>query len=831
MTVRKQDAHRALELLEEYRKQLSSGPENRALHEALTKAIVAIRSRLFQALLDIQEFYVVTLEDSNKSPSDKTEETLKLAQRWEQHPPPIPVDVKQRAQKSLSPQVEAQKAAAAYSGEEWVTETVEIDKGPSGGLGISIAGGYDNRHVEGSEGIYVTKVIPNTAADRDGRIQLGDQVVSVNGASLEYVTHQEAVQTLKETGQFVKLVLRRKVGREWTPVDSMGGTIDRKHRVEQVQVPSSSEAASSDKQPTLSPNNSVNVTLTKNEKGLGFSIAGGRGNQHVLGDDGIFITKIISEGAAEEDGRLEVGDRILQVNSHSMVDVTHDEGVKILRGTDQTVVIHVEKQAYTHVGSPSSDKGELHESIKPYVERTVELTRPKEGLGFNIVGGEGGTGIFISLLAVGGIARQSKMLAVGDQILKVNDTDIMSMTHEEAATVLKNAGDSVKLLVEYKPDEFSDFQAKLQRLQEPIPDSPSIPVSTAPEPTPIKTTEVVQLYVRALFEYDASKDDDRPSQGLSFKHGDILHVLNGSDKDWWQAALVTGQCEDGQQGLIPSKQRIERRSRTNQKTVKFTKSEDPSPDRDRRFSARKTSFKLSKKLPFIKKVGSAPPQATDDSKAVEDNHVPTYEAVSLQRRGYARPVIILGPLKEEINDMLVQEFPDQFAGCVPHTTRPARDGEVDGRDYHFVQSVDDMERDIKAHLFIEAGRYKENLYGTSIKAVQEVAAGGKHCILGVSGYAIRRLQMADLHPIAICIRPVNPEVIRAARAVQGEEDSPEVTQQMFDKGQKIEEEFAEYFTAVVEGSSLQDLYSKVEQVIRDQSGNFIWIPTSDPPLP
>ena len=55
------------------------------------------------------------------------------------------------------------------------------------------------------------------------------------------------------------------------------------------------------------------------------------------------------------------------------------------------------------------------------------------------------------------------------------------------------------------------------------------------------------------------------------------------------------------------------------------------------------------------------------------------------------------------------------------TTREPREGEVDGRDYHFVSSVEQMERDIQAHLFIEAGRYKENLYGTSIRAVQEVA--------------------------------------------------------------------------------------------------------------
>lgn len=47
--------------------------------------------------------------------------------------------------------------------------------------------------------------------------------------------------------------------------------------------------------------------------GLGFSIAGGIGNEHVKDDDGIFVTKIISGGAAEEEGTLSVGDRIMQV--------------------------------------------------------------------------------------------------------------------------------------------------------------------------------------------------------------------------------------------------------------------------------------------------------------------------------------------------------------------------------------------------------------------------------------------------------------------------------------------------------------------------------------
>ena len=67
-------------------------------------------------------------------------------------------------------------------------------------------------------------------------------------------------------------------------------------------------------------------------------------------------------------------------------------------------------------------------------------------------------------------------------------------------------------------------------------------------------TFVLTLH-RALFDYDAAKDDDRPAQGLSFSHGDILHILNSGDTEWWQAALVGNHADDGPQGLIPSKSR------------------------------------------------------------------------------------------------------------------------------------------------------------------------------------------------------------------------------------------------------------------------------------
>lgn len=60
---------------------------------------------------------------------------------------------------------------------------------------------------------------------------------------------------------------------------------------------------------------------------------------------------------------------------------------------------------------------------------------------------------------------------------------------------------------------------------------------------------------RALFEYDKTKDSGLPSQGLSFKYGDILHVTNASDDEWWQARRLNALGEEEGRGVIPSKRR------------------------------------------------------------------------------------------------------------------------------------------------------------------------------------------------------------------------------------------------------------------------------------
>ncbi|XP_015261132.1 PREDICTED: disks large homolog 2-like, partial [Gekko japonicus] len=216
--------------------------------------------------------------------------------------------------------------------------------------------------------------------------------------------------------------------------------------------------------------------------GLGFSIAGGVGNQHIPGDNSIYVTKIIDGGAAQKDGRLQVGDRLLMVNNYCLEEVTHEEAVAILKNTSDVVYLKVGKPTtiymtdpygppdITHPYSPpmenhilsSGNNGTLEykaslASISPgryspipkhmLVEddytshsqhstvtrpptvsiqrsisiegepRKVVLHKGSTGLGFNIVGGEDGEGIFVSFILAGGPADLSGELQRGDQIL------------------------------------------------------------------------------------------------------------------------------------------------------------------------------------------------------------------------------------------------------------------------------------------------------------------------------------------------------------------------------------------------------------------------------
>ncbi|XP_035901344.1 disks large 1 tumor suppressor protein isoform X10 [Anopheles stephensi] len=910
------EAHRALELLEDYHSRLSS-PQDRALRSAIERVIRIFKSRLFQALLDIQEFYELTLLDESKTIQQKTAETLLIASKWEQDnaiktneanrikqqeqeqqqqlqqqqqqqsPPQLQLQQEVDKQPIIelpSPRLTTTKVPTSNANETkqlngdspWEYDEITLIRG-STGLGFSIAGGTDNPHINLDASIYITKVIPGGAAHVDGRLQVNDCIVAVNEVRVVNVTHGEAVDALKQAGDRVTLHIRRKRPPAQAP------------KLEEIE-------------------------LLKGSKGLGFSIAGGIGNQHIPGDNGIYVTKIMEGGAAHIDGRLAVGDKLIAVRTpdggeRNLENVVHEEAVATLKAITNRATLIVQKtnilqalansisnlnslstNAMNNVGvsmvdhaSPDAGGGgggeagggdsemaptarshspafALENSSSRYassnvletgmpigtpravsseditrVPRTIVIRKGASGLGFNIVGGEDGQGIFVSYVLAGGAADLGGELKRGDQLLSVNGISLANASHEDAAQALKNAGGTVTLVVQYRPEDYNRFEQRIQELKQAV---------AAGTGTLLRTSQKRTLYVRALFDYDPNRDDGLPTRGLQFRHGDILHVTNASDDEWWQARRVIGEDEEESIGIVPSKRRWERKQRARDRSVKFQghagannnnlEKVSPTGEEVSTLDRKKKNFSFSRRFPFMKSKDDKNEDGSDqepfmlcytqeDANAEAEENILSYEPVQRLQITYTRPVIILGPLKDRINDDLISEYPNKFGSCVPHTTRPKRDYEVDGRDYHFIASREQMEKDIQNHLFIEAGQYNDNLYGTSVASVREVAEKGKHCILDVSGNAIKRLQVAQLYPIAIFIKPMSVESIMEMNRRMTEEQAKKT----YERTLKMEHEFGEYFTAIVQGDTIEEIYSKVKNVIWSQGGPTIWVPSKE----
>uniref|UniRef100_A0A8C3R7P6 Discs large MAGUK scaffold protein 2 n=1 Tax=Cyanoderma ruficeps TaxID=181631 RepID=A0A8C3R7P6_9PASS len=655
---------------------------------------------------------------------------------------------------------------------------IKLFKGPKG-LGFSIAGGVGNQHIPGDNSIYVTKIIDGGAAQKDGRLQVGDRLLMVNNYSLEEVTHEEAVAILKNTSDVVYL----KVGKPTTIyMTDPYGPPDITHS---YSPPMENHILSSGNNGTLE----YKASLAPISPGRYSPIP-----KHMLVEDDYTrppepvystVNKLCDKPPSPRHYSPVECDKSFLLSApypHYHVGLL----------PDSEITSHSQHSTATRPPTVS-----LQRTISVEGEpRKIILHKGSTGLGFNIVGGEDGEGIFVSFILAGGPADLSGELQRGDQILSVNGIDLRGATHEQAAAALKGAGQTVTIIAQYQPEEYARFEAKIHDLREQMMNH-----SMSSGSGSLRTNQKRSLYVRAMFDYDKSKDSGLPSQGLSFKYGDILHVINASDDEWWQARRVTLEGDSEEMGVIPSKRRVERKERARLKTVKF-----------------------NAKPGVIDAKGDIPGLGDDGYGTKTLSKFPGMVTVNpFLFFNYTRPVIILGPMKDRINDDLISEFPDKFGSCVPHTTRPKRDYEVDGRDYHFVISREQMEKDIQEHKFIEAGQYNDNLYGTSVQSVRFVAERGKHCILDVSGNAIKRLQVAQLYPIAIFIKPKSWEPLMEMNKRLTEEQAKKT----YDRAIKLEQEFGEYFTAIVQGDSLEDIYNQCKLVIEEQSGPFIWIPSKE----
>ncbi|XP_035375674.1 protein scribble homolog isoform X4 [Electrophorus electricus] len=357
----------------------------------------------------------------------------------------------------------------------------------TGGLGISIAGGKGSTPYKGDdEGIFISRVSEEGPAARAG-VKVGDKLLEVNGVGLQGAEHHAAVEALRSSGAAVTMVVLRERMVEpenpitTTPLRPEDDYFPRERRSGGLPfLLESGEGAV-----TGGPCQRLATCLARNDKGLGFSIAGGKGStSYRTGDMGIYISRIAEGGAAHRDNTLHVGDRVISINGVDMTEARHDQAVALLTSTCPTITLLVEREQSGPGGSsprtrahspPPPEPSDSPEQEEAGDERTAnhlgcpmedeypieEVTLVKTGgpLGLSIVGGSDHAshpfginepGVFISKVVLHGLASQSG-LRVGDRILEVNGIDLRHATHQEAVKALLSNKQEICMLVRRDP--------------------------------------------------------------------------------------------------------------------------------------------------------------------------------------------------------------------------------------------------------------------------------------------------------------------------------------------------------------------------------------------
>ncbi|XP_042155110.1 protein scribble homolog isoform X2 [Oncorhynchus tshawytscha] len=363
----------------------------------------------------------------------------------------------------------------------------------TGGLGISIAGGQGSTPYKGDdEGIFISRVSEEGPAAQAG-VKVGDKLLEVNGVVLQGAEHHTAVEALRSSGAAVSMSVLREHMVEpenaitTTPLRPEDDYFPRERRAS--GLPFCIEAGS-----PAGFRHRLSACLVRNDKGLGFSIAGGKGSTaYRTGDMGIYISRIAEGGAAHRDCTLRVGDRVITINGVDMTEARHDQAVALLTGTSPTIALLVERdqaEPGTPGGSPGLSRARAHSPPPPepsdspdqeegnddssllphgnhlsqpledeYPIEEVALVKAGGPLGLSIVGGSDHAshpfginepGVFISKVIPHGLACQSG-LRVGDRILEVNTIDLRHATHQEAVKALLSNKQEIRMLVRRDP--------------------------------------------------------------------------------------------------------------------------------------------------------------------------------------------------------------------------------------------------------------------------------------------------------------------------------------------------------------------------------------------
>ncbi|XP_053161448.1 peripheral plasma membrane protein CASK isoform X20 [Hemicordylus capensis] len=385
----------------------------------------------------------------------------------------------------------------------------------------------------------------------------------------------------------------------------------------------------------------------------------------------------------------------------------------------------------------------------------------------------------------GGMIHRQGTLHVGDEIREINGISVANQTVEQLQKMLREMRGSItfKIVPSYRTQSSCERDSPSTSRQSPANGHSSINNS-------------VSIYVRAQFEYDPAKDDLIPCKeaGIRFRVGDIIQIISKDDHNWWQGKLENSK--NGTAGLIPSPELQEWRVACI--AMEKTKQEQ---------QASCTWFGKKKK------------QYKDKYLAKHNADLVTYEEV-VKLPAFKRKTLVLlgahGVGRRHIKNTLITKHPDRFAYPIPHTTRPPKKDEENGKNYYFV-SHDQMMQDISNNEYLEYGSHEDAMYGTKLETIRKIHEQGLIAILDVEPQALKVLRTAEFAPFVVFI---------AAPTITPGINEDESLQRLQKESEILQRTYAHYFDLTIINNEIDETIRHLEEAIELVCTASQWVPVS-----
>ncbi|XP_070156778.1 55 kDa erythrocyte membrane protein isoform X13 [Polyergus mexicanus] len=488
-----------------------------------------------------------------------------------------------------------------------------------------------------------------------------------------------------------------------------------------------------------------------------------------------------------------------EYHSHSQALLqAHDVAGHEVYGEEATRVTPPPLLTYLNGGDDlEGQNGDLDEKITRV--RLVQFQKnTDEPMGITLKMNEDGQ-CFVARIMHGGMIHRQATLHVGDEIREINGIPVQNQSVNALQKILREARGSVtfKIVPSYRsappPCEVQLFRIK------PLP---------------------VLIFVRAQFDYDPLEDELIPcaQAGIAFKTGDILQIISKDDHHWWQARKDNAA---GSAGLIPSPElqewRIACMSMEKNKQEQDAEGEGGCSSHTEGCDGSTVNCSI-----FGRKKKQYKDKYLAKHNAVFDQlDLVTYEeVVKLPYPAFQRKTLVLlgahGVGRRHIKNTIISKHPDKYAYPIPHTTRPPRSDEENGRNYYFV-SHDEMMADIAANEYLEYGTHEDAMYGTKLETIRKIHEEGRMAILDVEPQALKVLRTAEFAPYVVFI---------AAPAFANVTDFDGSLERLAKESDMLKQAYGHFFDLTIVNNDLDETIAQLEAAIERVHTTPQWVPVS-----